>query len=379
MAQEQGAQGDLVVFAGPSRASGRRGVTARGARVPLFGVKSGGQGGGCNASWWLVGPLAWVCSDKASLSAEEPTTVLPGTSPVSTYFFVDRRGASAYASLASAENGESDRELEGGWAVAVVDERPTRDGERFARTSKGLWIASRDLYAARPSSFQGVLVKDGVLDFAWIVVDRSRVWSAASKAPQKGKAIGTRERFEVVHVLGEEGARVQTGPNEWINASDVARPRPSSPPAEVSRPDEHWIDVDLATQTLVAYAGTRPVYATLVSTGRGPPGSESATPPGVHRIWVKLRASDMDNVARDDLEAHYSLEDVPYVQFFDHAVGLHGAYWHRDFGHVKSHGCVNLAPLDARWLFDFTEPRMPAGWVAAYPTEFDPGTAVRVR
>ena len=67
----------------------------------------------------------------------------------------------------------------------------------------------------------------------------------------------------------------------------------------------------------------------------------------------------MDNVERDDLDAHYSLEDVPYVQFFDKAVALHGAYWHRDFGHMKSHGCVNLAPLDARWLFDFTGPHLP--------------------
>ena len=82
---------------------------------------------------------------------------------------------------------------------------------------------------------------------------------------------------------------------------------------------------------------------------------------------MKILASDMDNVERDDADAHYSLEDVPYVQFFDNAVALHGTFWHRDFGHVKSHGCVNLAPLDARWLFDFTGPRLPAGWVAALP------------
>jgi lipoprotein-anchoring transpeptidase ErfK/SrfK len=129
----------------------------------------------------------------------------------------------------------------------------------------------------------------------------------------------------------------------------------------------------------VAYEGARPVFATLVSTGRGPQGSDSATPVGVHRIWVKIFTSDMDNVERDELDAHYSLEDVPYVQFFDHAVGLHGTYWHRDFGRVKSHGCVNLAPLDARALFEFTGPRLPAGWTAAYPAAVDAGTVVRVR
>ncbi len=87
----------------------------------------------------------------------------------------------------------------------------------------------------------------------------------------------------------------------------------------------------------------------------------------------------MANVERGELDAHYSLEDVPYVQFFDRAVGLHGTYWHGDFGHVRSHGCVNLTPLDARWMFAFTEPHVPTGWVAAYPTALDAGTIVRVR
>jgi len=104
-----------------------------------------------------------------------------------------------------------------------------------------------------------------------------------------------------------------------------------------------------------------------------------ATPLGTHRVWVKLLASDMGNVQKEDRDAHYSLEDVPYVQFFDEAVGLHGTYWHGDFGHPRSHGCVNLSPLDARWMFDFTSPRLPAGWAAAYPTSIEPGTLVRVR
>src|SRR5581483_11047058 len=110
------------------------------------------------------------------------------------------------------------------------------------------------------------------------------------------------------------------GDAEWIAARDVARPHLAPPPPEAAGPHERWIDVELASQTLVAYEGPRPVYATLVSTGRGAPGTDAATPPGVHRIWVKIQASDMDNVERDDLDAHYSLEDVPYVQFFDKAV-----------------------------------------------------------
>ena len=65
---------------------------------------------------------------------------------------------------------------------------------------------------------------------------------------------------------------------------------------------------------------------------------------------------------------YYAIEDVPYVQYFAKGVGLHGAFWHRGFGHVRSHGCVNLAPLDAQRLFAFTSPHLPAGWTAVLPT-----------
>jgi hypothetical protein len=284
--------------------------------------------------------------------------------------------ASAYASLAMAEEGTADRELESGWAVSIVEQRDGQ-AERWGRTSKGLWIAMRALVPVRPPVFHGEAIEGGALDVAWVSVDRAGVWSRPS-GTTKEKPKTVRARFDLVRVLEDAGTMVRVGDDEWMLLRDLSRPSVAPPPAE-ARPGERWIDVDLGTQTLVAYEGARPVYATLVSTGRGPKGSESATPPGVHRIWVKLLVSDMDNVTRDDTEAHYSLEDVPYVQFFDGAVGLHGTYWHRDFGRMRSHGCVNLAPLDARWLFAFTGPRLPRGWAATYPTPLDEGTLVRVR
>jgi lipoprotein-anchoring transpeptidase ErfK/SrfK len=137
--------------------------------------------------------------------------------------------------------------------------------------------------------------------------------------------------------------------------------------------------VELATQTVVAYEGRRPVFATLVSTGKGRKGSPNATPPGTSRIWIKLLSSDMDNLEDESASRYYRMEDVPYVQYFSKGVGLHGAFWHRSFGRVRSHGCVNLAPLDAQRLFWWTSPRLPAGWTAAVPTAHEPGTVVRVR
>jgi hypothetical protein len=368
-----GMPSELVLFAEPNRASSRRGVTAGGASLPFFGIR---RGGGCSGSWWLVGPHAWTCSDDADLSPESPQApvrAIDAAGLPAQYAFVQSSGASAFASIDAAEEGEADQELEAGWAVAVVERR-----EKWARTTKGLWIAQEDLGMARPSAFQGTRIDDGVLDVAWVIAEGARVWASPTPSP-KDKPKGVRGRQQLVRVREESGGMVRVDDGAWMASRDLARARSSPVPAEVTAPGERWIDVDSSTETLVAYEGDRPVYATLVSTGRGPAGSNDATPPGMHRIWVKLFASDMANVQHDDVEPHYSLEDVPYVQFFDNAVALHGTYWHGDFGRPRSHGCVNLSPLDAHWLFDFTGPRLPAGWSAVYPTSIDPGTVVRVR
>jgi hypothetical protein len=320
--------------------------------------------------------MAWTCSDDAELSAEgtkTPPRIVDGGGLTAQYAFVQNAGASAYASLDAAEQGEADQELEVGWGVAVVERR-----ERWARTSKGLWIAQQDLAMAHASAFQGVRIDGGILDVAWVLGDRAPVWASASPSP-KEKPKDVRARFQLVHVREESGAMVRVDDAAWMLARDLARPSLAPVPAEVAAPGERWIDVDSSTQTLVAYEGSRPVYATLVSTGRGPVGGPTATPPGVHRVWVKIFTSDMANAQTQDIEPHYSLEDVPYVQFFDDTVALHGTYWHGDFGHPRSRGCVNLSPLDARWLFDFTEPRVPTGWAAAYPVSIDEGSVVRVR
>jgi hypothetical protein len=58
----------------------------------------------------------------------------------------------------------------------------------------------------------------------------------------------------------------------------------------------------------------------------------------------------------------FELKDIPYVEYFQDSYALHAAYWHDDFGTPRSHGCINLAPEDAKWLFQWTEPQLPPGW-----------------
>src|SRR5262249_55695601 len=152
---------------------------------PLFGAK---RGPGCGGRWWLVGPLAWACSDDVLVALDDPTAPevplgVDGTPHP--YFFVGREGARAYASLDLAQEGTPDHDLEAGWAVAVGEQR-VEQGERWGRTTKGLWVAMRDLAAAPPTTFHGEAIADGTLDVAWVVADRAGVWASPS-ATGKGK------------------------------------------------------------------------------------------------------------------------------------------------------------------------------------------------
>ncbi|MEI8256470.1 MAG: L,D-transpeptidase, partial [Deltaproteobacteria bacterium] len=107
-------------------------------------------------------------------------------------------------------------------------------------------------------------------------------------------------------------------------------------------------------------------------------GDRYPTVPGEFHVWGKYLAHTMDNTESVHLASHFRLGDVPYVQFFDHDRGLHAVYWHDGFGVAHSHGCVNLAPRDAEYLFHFTAHPLPPGWLAR-EIPAGRGTLIRVR
>jgi lipoprotein-anchoring transpeptidase ErfK/SrfK len=113
-------------------------------------------------------------------------------------------------------------------------------------------------------------------------------------------------------------------------------------------PAEKWIDVNVASQTLVAYEGGLPVFQTLVSTGK----AQYPTVIGQFRIWLRFRSQDMNGYR---LGYDYYLRNVPYVQYFYQDYALHGTFWHSNFGTPMSHGCVNLPTPAAEWLFNWAE------------------------
>lgn len=110
--------------------------------------------------------------------------------------------------------------------------------------------------------------------------------------------------------------------------------------------DKH-IYIDLKKQKLYAYQGSELIFDTLVSTGKW-----GRTPVGNFAIWQKLRATRMAGGSGAD---YYNLPNVPYTMYFYHDFGLHGAYWHNNFGHTMSHGCVNMRQIDAKVLFEWAD------------------------
>ena len=87
----------------------------------------------------------------------------------------------------------------------------------------------------------------------------------------------------------------------------------------------------------------------------------------------------MDNLDDESASENYAIQAVPWVMYFDRGYGLHGTFWHRQFGSKHSHGCVNLTPPDAERLFGWSSPKLPPGWSAALPTTYEPGTLIVVR
>ena len=178
-------------------------------------------------------------------------------------------------------------------------------------------------------------------------------------------ADGFYDAYDTLSLSGEaRDELLETRDGAWVPAKSllIIKKRTSWPGFLRDDDPMKWIDVNLQDQTLVAYEGHRAVFATRVSTGAGgdDPETGHGTVKGMYRIQSKHVTATM---AGDRAEgSDYELADVPYVQYFHHDFALHAAFWHEKFGTPVSHGCVNLTPRDAAWIFEWTEPHLPPEW-----------------
>ncbi len=110
-----------------------------------------------------------------------------------------------------------------------------------------------------------------------------------------------------------------------------------------------WIEVNLSEQKLYMKQGASIIASFLVSSGRWAP-----TPTGTFAIWTKLRYTTMAG-GNPALGTYYNLPNVPYTMYFNQGYGIHGTYWHNNFGHPMSHGCINMRTEEAAIVYNWAD------------------------
>jgi len=362
----------------------------------------------CRGGWYRILPEGYLCNNgrSATTEVEHPLRAVPAGQADRDhdlpYRYVRARaaGPTLYARYPERATGATSRlapgiaELVGegkvdafsrgfydvlglprGRGEGVLRSTPPRSGfavvERFE--SVGRWFLSTpDLElvdatwvdVAEPSRFRGrVLDEELSLPVAFSMNHHTHLYARDSrtKALRRVRTLAYREAVGVTGVEERFGGLrlMETQDGEWLSADDlrVVRERSELPPVDAAMP---WIDVSIGEQSLVAFEGHRPVYVTLVSTGVAREGeTSSSTRPGQFVIQSKHVSATMSSLDPDD---PYEMREVPWVQYFSDDFALHGVYWHDGFGSPRSHGCVNLSPIDARFLFHFTSPGVPRAW-----------------
>ena len=168
--------------------------------------------------------------------------------------------------------------------------------------------------------------------------------AAPSKAPTPTPSEIPTEEPTATPQATETPAALAMSAVEDTPTSEYVAPPPSGELPDVAKSGNgvHWIDVDLTNQAVYAYEGDVMVNSFIVSTGTW----MYPTVTGEYKIYVKYRYANMHGPG-------YFLPDVPYVMYFYKSYGLHGTYWHHNFGTPMSHGCVNLSIEDAGWLYNW--------------------------
>jgi len=319
---------------------------------------------------------------------------------------------------------------------------------RFAATVDMRLVPTSKLKPDSASPFHGVELTEKLpLPFAWVNKTDVTTYKLI-KGKDEARAAEAIPRRAIVPLSGN--ARIKHGERfyqtardktVWLRAADIGVvDKPPTWP-DFAEKGEKWIDVSITEQVLVLYEGKKPVFATLVSTGRdklGDPKTTLSTIRGTFRLQSKHIAAAMDseenssvsggsrgherkmsanaaettarlkkaeaegkslddedrrrlaniNKGRDPEygitmrrgSADFELRDVPWIQYFASGYALHGAYWHDVFGIARSHGCINLAPIDARYVFNWTDPPVPKGWHGInVGADMGEGTGVVVR
>jgi hypothetical protein len=388
--------GTVKIYARPSGRAELLGLLRPGQTVEVLAPAP--KALGCAKGWFEVVPRGFVCAtSQTSFDPDDPRALvgralLPADAPYP-YEYGEALGSKRMRGIAAdgAEAGDDALLAELFRIGAVADKQAAFAGMKLAWareltvgettyvvTPDGLVLPRDKVKPARHVAARSALLDAGAaLPFALalgaapkLAADGSELgtWPLASLIPLGG-AVTWRRLAPDRRLLATEGG-------DYVDRDDVslflARGRPSGVGA-----DEKWVHVSINQGSLTAYEGDVPVFAAAVSPGMSGanPGGQHRTNPGRFRISSKHLTSDMSGPL---VGGSYRTRAVPWVAYYDGGYALHGAWWHDRFGRPRSHGCINLTPADARWLFQWLEPELPRGWYAVRADATHPGTYLLV-
>lgn len=240
-----------------------------------------------------------------------------------------------------------------GFLYATLRRSLEAEGQRWYEVNFDEWVRADDINVVSVSDFHGVTMsRQPQRPFGWFVADFRPSSVPGGEPDYQFDRLPRYTFFEVYDAVEDDEGWLwyDIGDGMWINQKLVslvdANPRP-----EGVEPNQKWVEVDLYEQTLAAYEGDQMVYATLISSGL----NQWPTYEGLFQVKYRHDYTTMSGA--EGLVDYYVVEDVPNTMFFDieNEIALHGAYWHDRFGYKHSHGCVNMPPLDAEWVYKWSE------------------------
>jgi len=373
-----------------------------GASVELRGAEPGPlRGPGC-ATFYAVEPMGFVCVDEkqATLSADDPvfkavSVYAPRLSQAAPHRYAESLGVELRTLVTGAPPAwptlpalpaffhEPRRRLLPLSTLAYVDQQAS-DGQAWLLSADLLWLKKEQVTLYPEIAFHGVeLGPELHLPLAFFRRAGSRKFRRLGPGKfERGEAsfalhevVALSDQVEVQR--GERYFQTARG-DDWLREQDAVLPVPRSQTPWGARvgqedhtgrgpkdPRQTWLEVSVLGGWLLAFEGTKPVFATLISGGRGGIPQEgkntleiAATPVGTFPISGKLATVTLE------APGEYVHSDVPWTQNFQKPYAIHTAYWHDNWGNLASGGCINVSPIDGKWLFDFTEPKLPRGWHA---------------
>ncbi len=294
--------------------------------------------------WYRIGEARWVFAAYVRLLSGSPPSSPPA--PRRGMVVADVLNVRARPGVAP-DNPPIDRLRRG--TEVVLYEETTVDGAVWYRIGTNRWVHG-DWIQVLAAAAAAVIPMATALPVGWVAARAVNVRARPGVAADN-PVIGEVYRNQALPILEASTVGNETwyriGPDRWVFGQwiRVARFRPR--PAAIGA-DQHWVGVNLREQTAVAYEGDRPVYATMIASGL--PGTPTVQ--GIFRTWLRLASGKMSGGS--SRHGYYYLEGVTWTCYFYAGYALHTAYWHDAFGNPRSHGCVNLSPYDAWWIFQWS-------------------------